>query len=171
MPVNARSRLGLGVLLLLVTVAVALAQEREKMPAGYKGVHWTIAPKPATKDGKSFALNVYEFRFDKQALYGSGGCWTTEKSMWGSILRCPMTLPATIPGGIVQLTFRCIPDDPKGPCGHTIECPGGNACSEAKHLFPTTPDNLPVSKPRSLDWWGWTDDGNHATLIFNAYVQ
>ena len=169
MLIGTRFQLGLGLLLFLGIVA--LAQQKKDMPAGYKGVHWTIAPKPATKDAKSFALTVYEFRFDKAVAYASGGCATTERSMWGNILRCPMTLPAAVPGGIVQLSFRCEPPDPKGACGHTVECPGGVACSEATHLYPTTPDNLPVNKPRSLDWYGWTDDGNHATLIFEAYAQ
>jgi hypothetical protein len=165
--------LGLGSLLLLGIIV--LGQGTKDKPVGYTGVHWVIAPKGVDKNGKPFppasALTVYEFRFDKAVAYGRGGCATTERSMWGNILRCPMTLPANVPGGIIQLRYRCEPPDSYGACGHTVECPGGVACSEASHLYPTTPDNLPVNKPRSLDWFGWTDDGNHATLIFDAYVQ
>ncbi len=165
--------LRLGIALLLVLAAAAFGQDSKEKIIGYKGVHWLIAPKAEDPGAKSFALTVVEFRFDKKVAYGSGGCATPNRSMWGNILRCPITLPANVAGGIVQLTYRCDPPDPNGACGHTLECPGGVACSEGAtpHLDPTTPNNLPINKPRSLDWWGWTDDGNHATLIFDAYVQ
>jgi hypothetical protein len=167
------NKLRIGLALLLVLAAVVVGQEMKDQAVGYKGVHWLIAPKPTDPGAKSFALTVVEFRFDKAVASGSGGCATANKSMWGNILDCPITLPASVPGGIVQLSFRCDPPDPLGPCGHTVECPGGVACSEGAipHLYPTTPNNLPINKPRSLDWWGWTNDGNHATLIFEAYVQ
>lgn len=169
---NVTSGLRVGVVLLMVLATPLLGQKNKDRPAGFKGVHWTIAPTPADPSAKSFSLTVVEFRFDKAVAYGSGGCATPDKSMWGNILRCPIKLPDNVTGGIVQLSYRCDPPDPKGACGHTLECPGGVACSEGTpHLYPTTPSNLPINKPRLLDWWGWTNDGNHATLIFEAYVQ
>lgn len=138
--------------------------------AGYSGTHWQVASKGSQNTRST--LWIYEFRFDKHMRFERGGCLTDEKSRWGNILKCPISLPANVPGEIVQLSFRCEPPGSNTPCGHTVECPGGNACSEShpEHLFATTPANLPTNKPRSLDWWGWTDDGNPATLIFDAYV-
>lgn len=178
--ISKRNYLWLGPSLLFAIVASA---QTSKVPKGYTGLTWSLYPKtvmkdgkktaPVAKDGKSLASTLVEFRFDKAVSTSqAGGCFTTERSYWGNILKCSITLPNAVAGGIVQLTYWCEPTDSE-PCKHTVECPSGATCIEANtnYLYPTTPHNLEINKPRSLVWHGWTNDANHAVLVFEANVQ
>lgn len=155
---------------LLLAVVPMTAAQGSKGNHGYTGRHWTVAPK-VTRNGQPAPTTGVEYSFDKQVPFGQpGGCMTQKKINFGNILRCHIVLPQQVSGGIVQVQFSCTPDDPNGPCGHTVQCPGGAICAPL-HLDPTTPTNLVLNKPRAIDWWGWTDDGNHAVLHFRVYAQ
>ncbi len=136
------------------------------------GIFVTHAPaEPTTRTGIQKTLKVaggtiVEYHFNKK--YGApSSCMVDEKQHGGNMEICPIDLPANVPGGIVQVNFSCSPV--AAPCDHTVECPSGGICGP--HLYSTEPHNLPADKPRSLKWYGWTDDGNDSVITLRVFVQ
>lgn len=112
---------------------------------------------------------VLEFHFNKK--FGDpNSCMIQEKMNGGNTLRCPIDLDAVgASGRILDMHGECSPQN-SDPCRHTAECPGGGICD--LHLYRSEPDpnKLMNGNFRQANWFGWTDDGNKATLIIRVYV-
>jgi hypothetical protein len=106
------------------------------------------------------------FHFNKQSGLNNT-CWSPVKegNNNGNLLACRINLPDNVKGSIANVVFSC---EGATPCQYTHECPDNGSCGG--HPYKTEPHNLPVDKPRVINWYGWTNDGNNATLSFTVTV-
>src|SRR5438309_2775479 len=91
-------------------------------------------------------------------------CMITETDGGGNYLRCRIVVPSGVPADLYirSVFFSCIPQGSR-PCNSTQECPGGGV---NKHPNPVEPIGFNVIQPgvRAVEWWGWTNNGDDATL-------
>jgi hypothetical protein len=118
------------------------------------------------------AQQTFSVDFQKKAGVPNT-CMTEEKAGGGgNYLRCRIVMPANAPANmfIRAVFFSCQPGS-NAPCLATRECPANGAVCD-KHPNPVEPVGFNVLKPgvRTVDWWGWTNDMNDATLHFDVTI-
>jgi len=95
-------------------------------------------------------------------------CMTVEKDNGGNYLHCRIAAPYGM--SIRGVFFTCQPVG-SAPCQATRECPGDGVCD--KHPNPVEPVGFNLAQPglRAVDWWGWTSDGDDASLHFDVLIS
>jgi len=121
-----------------------------------------------TKEAPNESKTEHVFHFNKQQGLNNT-CWSPVKegNDGGNLLACRINLPPEVEGTIVEVRFQCEAQNQK-VCQFTHECPDNGSCGN--HRYKTEPHDLPVDRPRGVDWYGWTNDGNNATLSFTVVV-
>lgn len=116
----------------------------------------------------SASADQYSVDFPKK-WERAGTCMQQEQINGGNFLHCHIEIPAgAFPGQYIrQVTFTCEPAN-SGPCQHTIECGHSGTCGY--HANPVEPVGFNGQNLTAVDWWGWTVDGNDATLHFDVVV-
>ncbi|MBI3716554.1 MAG: hypothetical protein HY255_11225 [Betaproteobacteria bacterium] len=159
---------GIGGMVLLIATS-ALMSAPPTGPAGKIAAQRESSDEKALTPAAKTAI-VLVYNFNKQwRVPNTCLIDPPEKVKGGDMLKCSISLPTNLPKGyfISDVQFSCQPSG-SGPCNHTVECPGGGIC--ITHVNKTEPANLPVAKVRDVTWYGWTDDGNNATLSFKVFA-
>jgi hypothetical protein len=160
-------RFGCALIVVACIVSNANTQNANRVP---KKSRPTVLVDPGKDPTKDFARVTYESNFNKkQGMPNS--CFTLEGMNHGNTLACPIDLDSiNAPGRIVDVHMYCSPSG-SGACQHTVQCPGGGICD--KHIDRSTPNpsQLVNGKYRKLTWYGWTDNGDNATLTIVVYVD
>jgi hypothetical protein len=116
------------------------------------------------------AQQVFSVDFPKK-FERPGSCMIKEMDSGGNYLRCRIIIPSGVPANLYirSVFFTCVPQG-SGPCNITQECPGGGVCNT--HPNPVEPIGFNVMQPgvRAVDWWGWTNNGDDATLHFDVTI-
>lgn len=120
--------------------------------------------------GLALAQQMFSVDFPKK--FGRpGSCMIKEMDSGGNYLRCRIVIPSGVPANLFirSVFFTCMPEG-SGPCNSTQECPGGGVC--ITHPNPVEPIGFNVMQPgvRAIDWWGWTNNGDDATLHFDVTI-
>jgi hypothetical protein len=118
------------------------------------------------------AQQTFSIAFSKRAGVPNS-CMTQEPGgSGGTLLRCLIELPADVPADLFirGVYFQCRPDVSQA-CRNTQECPGNGAVCD-RHVNAVVPVDFNISQPgsRSVEWWGWTNDTEDATLHFDVRV-
>jgi len=120
----------------------------------------------------TLAQQAFSIDFPKKAGLPNS-CMTQEPAgNGGTYLRCRIALPDSFPSHLFirGVAFECRPLGSPG-CVHTQECPGNSAIC-GRHVYPVVPVDFNIANPgaRTVDWWGWTNDADEATLHFEVGV-
>jgi len=118
------------------------------------------------------AQQTFSIAFPKKAGVPNS-CMTEEPGgSGGTLLRCRIELPADVPAHLFirGVYFQCRPDVSQA-CRNTQECPGNGAVCD-RHVNAVVPVDFNISRPgsRSVEWWGWTNDSEDATLHFDVRI-
>ena len=116
------------------------------------------------------AQQIFSVEFPMKAG-APNSCMTQEKGGNGTYLRCRIEVPSGIPTNlfIKSIYFTCQPGS-GAACLATRECPGSGTCD--RHPNPVEPVGYNLMKPgvRAVDWWGWTNGPDDATLRFDVTI-
>ena len=123
-------------------------------------------PEPAS------AQQTFSIAFPKKAGVPNS-CMTQEPGgNGGFFLRCRIELPPDVPPDLFirDVFFECRPGVSRA-CSNTQQCPGSGAICD-RHVNPIVPVDFNISQPgtRAVEWWGWTNNAEDATLHFFVTV-
>ena len=156
-------------LVLMLMVTVFVAQNTTSKKSKPKLPQSTAVFNSTTLKAAGPVEQILEFHFNKR--FGAPkSCMIQEKMNGGNTLACPIDLDSvSAPGRILDMHGSCSPAN-SDACRHTAECPGGGICDLHVNRSEPDPNQLVNGKFRRATWYGWTDDGNNATLVIRVFV-
>jgi hypothetical protein len=142
----------------------------------------TVQASEAPAVAKPLDTSTFQVRFDKQVAFGADGCYISSKLGKGQGLHCKIQAPDEAVGVIDSIQYDCNPEEqpmPRdSPCRHVYPCPSSAECFDdcptkpcPSHQFAYEPHDLNLAEVRTVDWWAWTNDSNHAILQFTVHMR
>jgi hypothetical protein len=110
---------------------------------------------------------VFYVNFDKKKLFGPEGCLVhVQQGVHDAeLLHCRITAPPEAKGYISRIDYSC--EGSAVVCGYVHTCP--EKCQD--HVYNYEPHDLDLVKVRTVDWYGWTNSGDTATLRFDVFMR
>jgi hypothetical protein len=160
---------GCAIFLVTLGVVVCVPQNKGSAPLGKP----MLTKDPTTRLYQPYSKKehwAFYVQFDKRKYRSTGlGCAVGKpQGVNGGLLQCTITAPPELKGYITHIEYRCEAGDPV-ICGYVHECPAGGTCQD--HDYAYEPHDWYLKKTRSLDWFGWTNDGNSAMLRFDVFMS
>jgi hypothetical protein len=101
------------------------------------------------------------------------GCLVRQPQGVGDLLDCTITAPPEASGYISHIEYSCQAGPPRSDnsCNWVHECPAQGQAFCQDHPYAIEPHDLELAKARTVNWFGNTNDGNHAILHFDVYMR